>query len=142
MVTKSCRPSGAARWLHDDEIHPHGQARQGRAVRQSGQHEQAANRRTDVAALAVVEGLLGESELARPAPANLHDHEFCRRPAIDRDEVQLGSADADVAGEDQPTRLAQSIRHQPLSGIAGPLLRGSCPRRIGMRHPTSIVPRA
>ncbi len=122
MMPNARRCADAVRRLDDDEVHSHREGRQGRTVRQSGQKEQAPNRRTHMRTLAMVERLLGEPERARPAPANLHDHELGGRPPIDRDQVQLGVSHADVPGEDEPARLAQPVGDQLLGRVAGTLL--------------------
>ena len=122
MMTDPRRLAGAVRGLDHDEVHTHGQAWQRPAVRQSGLAEQAADRRAHVAALAMVERLLGQSEFPRPAPAYLNDDEFGGRSRVDRDEVQLRPPDVNVPAEDQPARRAQAGRDQLLGRIAGPLL--------------------
>jgi hypothetical protein len=130
--------AGALGWLDDHQVPAHGQARQPRAIRQASQSQQSGQGHAEVGSLAMVEGLLRQAERPRSPPADLHDHQLGRWPAVDGDDVQLGSPDVDLAREDQPARAPQPIRDQLLRGIAGPLLSGPDPHGIGVRHPAII----
>jgi hypothetical protein len=72
--------------LEDNEVHSDGQSREGDAARQAVL-EHAAERGSKVAALAVVERLLREAEVAATSPADLHDYQHLRRARVDRHKV-------------------------------------------------------
>jgi hypothetical protein len=70
-----------------------------------------------MAALAEVERLFGESEVASAPPADLDHHEHRRRTRVDRHEVELVATDMDVPGEDGPARFDQPMSDQSFGGI-------------------------
>jgi hypothetical protein len=122
----------------DDEVHAHRQPRDGRAARKPIL-EQPAQRGAKVAALAVVERLFWEPEVAPPTPADLDDHEHRRRARVDRHEVELVATDMDVPGEDGPARFHQPIGDQSFGGITRLLGRRS---RLGWKlaiHATIVA---
>jgi RecB family exonuclease len=97
-------PRGAVRprpGFDDDEIDADRQRRQRDSVWQAVL-EKPANRRAEMAALAVVERLLREPEVSATSPADLDDHERRRRSRVDRHEVKFVTTDMDVPGEDGP----------------------------------------
>jgi hypothetical protein len=65
----------------------------------------------------VVERLLGETEVAPAAPANLDDHEGRRGARVNRHEIELVATDMDVPGQDGPARIAQSSGNELLGGV-------------------------
>ena len=79
-----------------------------------------------VAALAVVERLFREAEIASAPPADLDHDERRRRTRVDRHEVELVATDMDVPGEDGPARLGQPRTDESLRGVARDLRRRSC----------------
>ena len=71
-------------WLHDDQIEPQREARDGVAVWKGSAIEQAVRRGTDARSLSMIDGLLGESEVAAGSPADLDHHEGGGRTRVDR----------------------------------------------------------
>ncbi len=72
--------------------------------------QQPADRRAKVAALAMTERLLRQTEVAAPSPADLDDHEHRWRARVDRDEVDLVATDTHVPRENRPARDGQTMR--------------------------------
>lgn len=124
--------------FHDDEVHPGRQPGEGYLPHPPGL-AQAPDRRSEVGPLPPVQCLVGESEVAPAAPADLDDHELGRRPGIDRHEVQLASPGPDVPGEDRPARGDQPLG-DPLLGVVSGLLGGRASSRVA-RHRVSIADR-
>ena len=69
----------------------------------------------------MVETLVGEAEVAPPAPTHLDDDELRRRPVVDGDDVQLAPADPDIPSKDEPAIVSQAIRDEALGGISAVL---------------------
>ena len=90
--------------------------------------EQAVRGGPDPRSLAVVDGLLGQPELAAGAPADLDDDERRRRTRVDRHEVELVATDMDVPGQDGPASLREPVGDERLGGIT---------RLLGRRPPRS-----
>jgi hypothetical protein len=111
-----------------DQIHPDRKSRERSCVMEAVL-EQSADCGTQVAALAMVEGLLGKAEVASAAPAHLDDDEERRRTRVDRHEIQLVATDMDVPGQDGPARFAQSRGDKLLGGVTRQL--SSCPTGSG-----------
>jgi hypothetical protein len=126
-------PHPAARF-DDYEIEPQRQSWDARAVRQRAAVEQAIGSGADPDALSVVDGLLGQAELATRPPADLHDHQRGRRARVDRHEIELVTTDMDVPGQDGPTGVRESSGDQRFGGITR--LLGRRPRRVvgSVRH--------
>ena len=114
--------------LDGDQVDPDMESRESLAVGQAVL-EQSADGRAQVAALAVVERLLGEPEVAPAAPADLDDDQDRRRTRVDRHEIELMATDMDVPGQDGPARFAQSCGNELLSGVTRQL--SSCPTGCG-----------
>ena len=83
-----------------------------------------ADRAAQGRALAVVEALLGQPEVAPAAPAHLDDHERARRAGIDPDQVQLVAPDRTLRAEDLPALRDEPARDHALRGGAHALRRG------------------
>jgi len=109
--------------LDDDEVESRWERRQGSPVRERARRNDRPGSVAEVAALPEVDGLLGESERARPSGPDLDDHEAGRRARVDREDVQLVMADADIPGEDRPALLGQPFGDEGLGAVADPLRR-------------------
>jgi hypothetical protein len=121
-MAQARRPSGAYWRLDGDEIDPDGQCRQGRPIGQDAQRDQPQDGPPQVVALAAVECLLRQTEAAIAPPADLDDHEHARWSGIDRDEVDLASADAQAARDDSPPVGRQPRGDDVLRLVPGSLL--------------------
>jgi len=114
--------------LDGDQVDPDRESREASSVGQAVL-DQSADCRTQVAALAVVECLLGEPEVPPTAPTDLDDDEERRRTRVDRHEIELVATDMDVPGQDGPARFAQSRGDKLLGGVTRQL--SSCPTGSG-----------
>ena len=90
--------------------------------------------------LAMVDRLLWQAEVASRTPADLDDDQHSGWPRVDRDEVELVAADADVPGEDRPAPGSQLLGDGRLGGIAESLRASSGSRRrsVGV-HARSVA---
>ena len=144
------QPARASRWwrtrggaspgpapVRRRQVDPDRQLRRPDAARQAVL-EQPADSRPEVSPLAVVEGLLGQPEVAAPTPADLDDHEGRRRARVDRHEVELVATDMDVPGQDGPARFGQPRRDERLGGVTRELRRRSRPSGGSAVHPTML----
>ncbi len=121
------RPAG----LDCDEVEPKRQARHGRAVGKRAHIHQPVRPSPKAAALAVVDGLLRETEIAACAPTDLDDHQLAGRTRVDRHEIEFEAADMDIPGQDGPAESDDAFQDQRFGGITRLLGRG--PRRSGGR---------
>ena len=82
----------------------------------------------------MIDGLLGQPELAPGPPANLHDHQRGGRARVDRHEIELMTTDMDVPGQDGPTGVREPAGDQRFGGISR--LLGRRPGRVvgSVRH--------
>ena len=96
--------------------------------------EQPVRGRPDAGALAVVDGLLGQAEVAAGPPADLDDDQRRGRTRVDRHEVELVATDMDVPGQDGPAGFREPRSDERLGGITRLLRRR--PRRVAgsVRH--------
>jgi hypothetical protein len=118
--TRATGPNGR---LHRDQVHAHGQHGQRSAVREHARSHQSSDRTAQVPALAPVERLLRQAEAAIAPPADLDDHERRWRSRIDRHEVELTTADANMTTEDRPALRRERQCDGGLGVIPSPLLR-------------------
>ena len=88
--------------LDQDEVEAQGKMRHAAAVREHPQRAQREPSSVEARALASVDGLLGQSEVPAPAPADLDDHELPWRTRVDGKQVDLVSADAQPPPEHAP----------------------------------------
>ena len=79
----------------------------------------------------MVHGLLGQAKFPGSAKADLDDHEIARRSRIDRDDVQLGTPDPDLATEDRPAGSGEVGSDEYLGGVAAALLGGPHESMVG-----------
>ena len=73
----------------------------------------------------MVDRLLGQAEVPVPAESDLDEHENRRRTRVDRDDVQLGAPDPDLATENRPAGCGELGGDEQLGRIAPTLLRGA-----------------
>jgi hypothetical protein len=88
--------------LDDDQVDPDWKAGQRRAIGQSVRLGQPAYGRSEVASLAPVERLLGDTECPTRPPANLDNDDRGRGSRIDRQDIDLVSPKPEIASEDRP----------------------------------------
>jgi hypothetical protein len=121
--------------LDDDDVEAERQERQRPAVGKGAGRDHRPSRVSNVAALAVVDGFLGEAESPRAAEADLDDHEASGRgwAGVDCDEVELVAADADVPGEDGPALGFEAMRDERLRLVASKLSGSAGARRSSSR---------
>jgi hypothetical protein len=125
--------------LDHDQIEAQRQPGHWRSVGQHAPVEQPVRGRPDMRALAVVDRLLREAEVATGTPADLDDDQCRRRTGIDRHEVELVATDMDVPGQDGPARVREARSDEPLGRITR-LLRGRSSRVAGsVRHPGIVA---
>jgi hypothetical protein len=108
---RSCR-----RRFHGDQVDPDRQSRDRPAARQAVL-QQPADGRSKMGSLAVVECLLGQSEVPTTAPADLDHNQARWWTRVDRHEIELVATDMDVPGKDGPTLIAQASSDQLLGGV-------------------------
>ena len=82
----------------------------------------------------MIDGLLGQPELASGPPAHFDDDETGRWARVDRHEVKLVTTDMDVPGQDGPTGVREPAGDQRFGGITR--LLGRRPGRVvgSVRH--------
>ena len=109
--------------LDDDDVESEGELRERPAVGKRARGDHRPRSVAEMAALAVVDGLLGQAEAARPAHPDLDDHEASPSgwARVDGHEVDLVPPDADVPGEDRPALLGETPRDERLGLVAGQL---------------------
>src|SRR5262249_32051684 len=98
-------------------------------------------RRSNTDTFAMVDGLLGQTEVALRPPANLDHDEGGWRTRVDRDEVDLIPADVDVPAQDRPARTLEAFGDERLRGIARPLGLGPGPSVGAIRHGSILTSR-
>ncbi len=121
MVTQSRRLGRSPAGFHGNHIDPHRQHRQRRPVRQAARFEEPTKCGAKSCSLPPANGFLGEAEAAFRAEADLDEDQCGRRPRIDRDHIDLGAADMDVAAQDLPAIGDQPRDDHILTGVAAPL---------------------
>lgn len=133
MVADPRSRAGANVRFHGDEVNPDGQSRRGASIGQAVL-DQPPDGRPKVAALAMIECLLGEAEVTPAPPADLDDDEGRRWARVDRHEIELVATDMDVPGHDGPTSFCEPRGDQRFGGITRLLGRRS--RRVAgsVRH--------
>jgi len=104
--------------LNEHEIEPQREVWQRPAVREPAAVEQAESGLAHPSPLPPVERLLGQSEFAPRAPADLDGHEGPARARVDGNDVQLVTADVEVPGEDRPAEGLEAGGDQRLGRIA------------------------
>ena len=97
-------PDAIARF-DDDQVEAERQRWERGPVRQRPALEQPVRRGPHADTLAMVDGLLGQTEVAAATPPDLDDHERWRWPRIHGHEVDLAAADVDIPSEDGPARV-------------------------------------
>ena len=97
-------PDAIARF-DDDQVEAERQRWERGPVRQRPALEQPVRRGPHADTLAMVDGLLGQTEVAAATPPDLDDHERRRWPRIHGHEVDLAAADVDIPREDGPARV-------------------------------------
>jgi hypothetical protein len=107
---------GSAR-LEDDEVHPHGERRDSAAVREPAGSPDGGTGPPQSKELAAVDRLLRQAEVAAAAKTDLDHHEPGRWPRIDSHDVELGTADVDVAPEDVPAMSGELSRNALLRPV-------------------------
>lgn len=115
--------------LRDDEVEPQRQPRHRRPIAERAPFHECERRGAEPSQLRPVDRLLGEAEVAPRAPADLDDHEG-RARRVHGDEVELGSADADVPAEDVPARALEVVRDDRLGRVTRSLGRRAHPGRM------------
>jgi hypothetical protein len=118
MVADTGRIAPAQRWLDSDKVDPHGQCRQGRAVGQCAGRRQSVDRASEMRPLAAVERLLREAETPIVPPAHLDEDQGGRRIRVDRHDIELAVANADVPADDPPARGHQATCDELFRHIA------------------------
>jgi hypothetical protein len=107
-------------WLDGDEVdsnrEPWDRAPIGQAILQ-----QPSQCQSQMASLAVAEGLLSQPEVPPATPADLDNDKGLRRTRVDRHEIELVATDMDVPGQDGPARIAQPSGDELLGGVTRPL---------------------
>ena len=133
MVPNPRLPSPMTRF-HDDEVESQRQPRNRTASRRHAPIQQAVGGGPHPDALAMIDRLLGQPEVAASSPADFDDHERRRRTRVDRHEVELVTTDMDVPGQDGPTGIREPDGDQRLGGITR--LLGRRPHRVvgSVRH--------
>ena len=87
MVAQRGAPVGPT--IDRDQVHAYGQIRQPAPVGQDAAHGQLARRAAERVPLPVVDGLLGQPEVASVPPPDLHEHERRRLRGVDGEDVHL-----------------------------------------------------
>ena len=100
--------SQATAGFDHDEVEPKRKVRERPSVGQDTEITERERRLMESGALASVDGLLGEAEVAAGAPANLDQGQTGRRTGIDRQQVDLGAADAELPGEAGAAAIAEA----------------------------------
>jgi hypothetical protein len=113
--------------LDDDQVEAQSQVRDEGAVRQATVLDELVRSGANGTPLAMVDGFLGEAEIAPRAPAHLDDDEGGRRTRVDGHEIELVATDVDVPGEDDPAGVGQPDGDQLFRGVTRALRRRSCP---------------
>jgi hypothetical protein len=120
--------------LENEEVEPHPQRRELRAIRKRACLPQCKRCPAQPSSLAVVYGFLGESIVAPRAPAHLDDHQGCRWSRVHGQQVNLRATDADLPAEDAP-----SLRRE----VRGNLFFRAITGTLGFRaHATRLAARA
>jgi hypothetical protein len=138
-VVADARRSAISARLNHHEVEPQREARKTLTTRQSANLDQRIGRTPEVRSLAMIDGLLGESEVAARAPAHLDDDEEGGGTRVDRHEIELVATDMDVPGQDGPAALGQQDGDQLFGGITRLLGRRSCPSSGWTSHPTIVA---
>src|SRR5687768_8499066 len=120
--------------LDDDQIEPQRQTGQVRAVGQTPEVPEREAGSVEVRALAVVNGLLGQAEIAACPPANLDGDEGGGRARVNREDVDLGAADANVRIDHAPAEGREVRGDSRLRVVTGSLR--------GRPHPGTMRRRA
>jgi len=107
--------------LDDHQIEARGQPRDSLSARHDAHIAKARQRFTKDHTLSVRDRLFGEPEFAACAVAHFNDHEFTRRAGIDREDVELCAANAEVSGQDRPSEAGQPIGDERLRRVTGEL---------------------
>lgn len=132
MVPDPGLPAGVQGGLDEHEIEPQRKVWKRLAVREAAAVEQPERGIAHPAALAPVERLLRQPEVAAHPPADLDSDQGRGRSRVDRDDVQLVAADVDVSAEDRPAERLEASDDEVLRGVAGVL-------GLRSRHPVMIV---
>jgi hypothetical protein len=125
MVAQPGRVTQPKSRLERDQVHPHGQRRQRRPIREDPDRHQPGDRATQMSTLAPVECLLRQAEATVAPPAHFDDDERRRRSGIDSHEVELTAPHAHATTEDRPTVGCQRERHSRFGVVPDLLLRGA-----------------
>lgn len=104
--------------LHHDEIEAQGQARQRRTIRKLAALQQPVRSRPNTPSLPVIDGLLGQPEVAVRPPADLDGDQGAGRAWVDGDQVELVPAHVDVPGQDRPAGRRQPVGDEGLGVVA------------------------
>ena len=120
-------PSADARLDHD-EVEAQREAWDRIPVRQDASVQQAVGRLTHSSALAVIDCLLGVTEVPPGTPTDL-DHDQCAgRRRIHGDHVQLAPTDVHIAREDGPAGGDERLDDERFRRVAGDLCRRAAQR--------------
>ncbi len=138
MVPHPRLPSPDTR-LDDDEVESQRQPWNRTAIWRHATIQQAVGGSPHPHALAMIDGLLRQAEVADPAPANLDDHQRRRRPRVDRYEIELVTTDMDVPGQDGPAGFRETRGDEPFGGITR-LLGNRSRRFTGLLGHRAMVP--
>jgi hypothetical protein len=119
------------RRLDDDEVQADRERWQRCSAAKAAERSKAERCRLQAGELAMVHGLLRQARIAPSTKPNLDDDKRTRRPGINRDEIELGAANQDVAPTNDP-----AIGDQLGNGT----LLGTVPGCLGVRpHPWRIT---
>jgi hypothetical protein len=126
MVSQQWLPAGRV-GLHRDEVEAERKRRNRRPIREWRTVEQGVGGTAQMAAFAMVDGLLRQAEVAATTPADLDYDEVRRRARVDRHEIELVATDMDVPGQDGPAHCGQPVGNQRFGGITRLLRRRARP---------------
>jgi len=122
--------AGLAR-LDDHQIEPERQPRDRFAVGEHAAIQETKGRRADPSPLAVIDGLLRQTERTADPPADLHDHQRGWRTRVDRHKVKLVATDMDIPGQEGPPDRREMGPDELFGGVTRALRRG--PSRLGRK---------
>ncbi len=132
--------TNATRGFDDDEVEPQWQVRQTRSVGENAAFEQAVRRGSHSRPLPMVDGLLGQAELATRPPADLDGDQRAWWTRIDGHQVELVSTNVEIASQDRPTCVDQAARDEILRAVSGSLGSGSHPSTLRGRPCLALTP--
>src|SRR4051794_5614075 len=106
VMSDAGRSVGRSGWLDDDQVDPDRERRQCGAAR-NAVFEQPTDRGSQMGPFPVVERLLRQPEVAPAARPDLDHDEGGRRSRIEREEIELAPAGADLPSEDRPAEILE-----------------------------------